>query len=142
MTDLQLAAPKPLLPEILMTLFFRLVALGCLWYGLRLWGELIGYSDGGTLRFDLLSADVKAAKATLAVIYPVAAIGLWLRGAWGPVIWTVAAGLEIAMHQFFPEIFGADRVIVAAITVTVAIYLLLRLAIVLMKPSRPARPHG
>jgi hypothetical protein len=142
MTDLPLTAQKLFLPRLLMTLFLRVVALGCLWYGLHLWGGLIGYTGNGAFRFDLLSADMKAANATLAVLYPVAAIGLWLRGAWGPVIWTAAAALEIAMHQMFSGTFGEDRIKIVAIVLTVVIYLALRLAIVLRKHATPSATRG
>jgi hypothetical protein len=136
MTDMPLTPKKLFLPYLLMTLFLRAVALGCLWYGLRLWGDMIGYTSGGTLRFDLLSTDMKAANAALGVLYPVAAIGLWLRGAWGPVIWTAAAAMEIAMHQVLPETFGFDKVKISAIALTALIYIVLRLLIVFTKPSR------
>src|SRR3954468_6952566 len=142
MTDLPLPTRKIFLPDLLMTLFLRIVALGCLWYGLRLWGQLIGYTDGGALRFDLLPADLEAANATLAVLYPVAAIGLWLRGAWGPVIWTAAAILEITMHEILIDTFGGDPVKVMAIAMTAAVYLALRLAILFLKPARTSISNG
>ena len=136
MTDLLLTPRKLFLPHLLMTLFLRVVALGCLWYGLKLWSDLIGYGDGGRLRFDLLATDMKAANATLAVLYPVAAIGLWLRGAWGPVIWTAAAALEITMHQILPQTFGFDQIKVAAIALTAVIYIVLRLVILFLRTPR------
>jgi hypothetical protein len=136
MTDLPMNPPKLFLPQVLMTLFLRLVALGCLWFALHLWGGLVGYTANGTLRFDLLGTDMQAANATLAVLYPVAAIGLWLRGAWGPVIWSAAAAMELAMHQGFPQTFGNDPVKVMIIALTVLFYLILRLAVVLLKPAK------
>lgn len=142
MTELPLTPPKLFVPDLLMTLFLRLVALGCLWYGFRLWGDLIGYTSHGAMRFDLLGTDLKAANATLAVLYPVAAIGLWLRGAWGPVIWTAASVLEITMHQVFPETFGFDPLRTAIIAVIALAYLLLRLAIVFLRPSRRTAARG
>ncbi len=142
MTDLPLPPPKIFLPDLLMTLFLRLVALGCLWYGLQLWGQLIGYTNNGALRFDLLGADLKAANATLALLYPVAAIGLWLRGAWGPVIWSAAAAMEIAMHQILIDTFGGDPVKLAAIAVTALVYLILRLVIAFRKPSKTSVQNG
>jgi hypothetical protein len=142
MTDLPLATRKIFLPDLLMTLFLRLVALGCLWYGLRLWGQMIGYTDGGALRFDLLPTDLKAANATLAVLYPVAAIGLWLRGAWGPVIWTAAAAMEITLHEILIDTFGGDPVKLMAIAMTALVYLVLRLMIVFLKPARTAVQNG
>ncbi len=48
---------------------------------------------------------------TLAVTYPVAALGLWLLVSWGPVIWVVAASAEIVMFGFYPAIFGQKPLI-------------------------------
>lgn len=142
MTDLSLPKQKLFLPDLLMTLFLRIVALGCLWYGLQLWGDLIGYSDGGRLRFDLLPTDIKAANATLAVLYPVAAVGLWLKGTWGPVIWTAAAAMEFAMHQIFPETFGLEPLKIVAIAMTAVLFIALKLVIFLLKPAPSVARHG
>lgn len=130
------------LPSLLMLLLMRIVAVGCLWYGLKIWGEIIGYSEGGALRFDLLTTDVKAAKATLAVLYPVAAVGLWLRGPWGPVIWGVMAAMELFMHQYHADIFGAEPVKMVAIAVTAVLYLVLRILIVLTRPVKSPAGQG
>ena len=65
------------------------------------------------------------AATALAVIYPVAALGLWLLVSWGPVIWVVAAGAEIVMFKVYPQIFGAKPLIVilhAAVAVTFVLF--------------------
>jgi hypothetical protein len=142
MTDLPITVPKPILAELLMTLFLRAVALACLLYAVRIWGELTGYSQGGRMRFDLLGSDMMAVKASLAVLYPVAAVGLWLKGAWGPVIWSAASGLELVMYQGFPQIFGAHPMKVATIALMVFAYMILRLCIILMKPSKTPGQAG
>ena len=87
-------------------LFMRLVALSCLVAGLQYWGRLIGLSDGGMSRFDLIPYYWQLASAALAVLLPVAAVGLWMQVSWGPVIWVVAAGSEIVMHKGFPLWYG------------------------------------
>lgn len=142
MTDIVPPRQQLFLPGLLMTLFLRLVALGCLWYAFILWGDLIGYGSHGARRFDLLATDLKAANATLAVLYPVAAVGLWLRGTWGPVIWTAASALEIATHQVWPEIFGRDDLKAVAIGVTALVYIALRLAILFRRPLVAPAEHG
>ena len=70
--------PKPSLTEILFGVFLRLVAASCIWFALNYWAMLIGFSHGGAGRFDLLSPEWRAAATALAVVYPVAALGLWL----------------------------------------------------------------
>jgi hypothetical protein len=123
------------LPELLMTILLRLVAVACLWFALNIWSDLIGYGSKGILRFDLLSPDMQAASASLAVLYPVAAIGLWLKGSWGPLIWTLAAAVEIARHESFPGIYGTSTQTLLMMAATVALYAALRLTIWLRKPD-------
>lgn len=142
MTDLPMTTPKPTLPEILMTVLVRVVALGCLAFGIRIWGELIGYSAHGTLRFDLLDPDIMAVKASLAVLYLVAAVGLWLKGTWGPVIWSVAAILEVATHQLLPETFGTSTLKSTTIALTVLVYMILRLVIIFTRTQKTQGQQG
>lgn len=124
------------LPELLMTIFLRMVAAACLYFAFKIWSDLIGYGSGGALRIDLLDTDQQAAVATLAALYPVAAIGLWLRGSWGPVVWTVAAIVEIARHESLPGSFESATSALLMIGSTALLYLLLRLTLWLKKPPK------
>ena len=126
------------LPELLMTILLRLVAAACLWFALNLWSDLIGYGSNGILRFDLLDTDMKAAAASLAVLYPVAAVGLWLKGSWGPVIWTLAAFVEIARQESFSGLLGTAAPTLPMIASTALLYMALRVTIWLKKPSEKA----
>ena len=110
-------------------LFVRLVAVSCLIAGLQYWARLIGYSDGGLSRFDLLPHYWQFASAALSVLLPVAAVGLWMQVSWGPVIWAVAAGSEIIMHKGFPLWYGARPVLVTAHILVAAIYIGFRIAL-------------
>lgn len=75
--------PKNTLTDILFVLFLRLIAIACFWLGLQYWAMLVGYSLDGHARFDLLALPWKVAGAGLAVVFPVAALGLWLTVSWG-----------------------------------------------------------
>lgn len=121
--------PRPSLTETLFALFLRLVAVGCLWYGLQYWSMLTGFGFSGKGRFDLLPAAWKATSTALAVLFPVAAVGLWLLVSWGPVIWLIAAATEIAMHELYPSIFGANRLVVFTHLAAAFVFLLFRAAL-------------
>jgi len=112
MTDDSSTLPKRTLSDLLFVLFLRLIAISCLWFGLQYWGMLVGYSLGGHGRFDLLDLPWRVAAAALAVVFPVAALGLWLTVSWGPVIWVFAAGGQMLMYGVWPEIFGHNPLIV------------------------------
>ena len=65
------------LPDLLMTIFVRMVAIACLWFALMIWADLIGYSRGGAMRFDLISSDMKAAvpRSPFSIRWPPSASG-------------------------------------------------------------------
>ncbi|PWW03416.1 hypothetical protein DFR52_10196 [Hoeflea marina] len=109
-------------------LFMRLVAVGCVISGLHYWSLLIGYADGGAGRFDLVAVHWQVPSVALAVLMPVAAVGLWMEVSWGAVIWVVAAGAEVLMHGWLTGWYG-ERQMLVGMHLTVALtYAALRLA--------------
>ena len=125
--------PRPSLTEMLFTLFLRLAAIGSLWFALQYWAMLTGFSFSGQGRFDLLPPAWKAAYTALAVLFPVAAVGLWLLVSWGPVIWLVAAATEVAMHEVYPSIFGIDRMLVLLHIAIAVLFILFRIALFIQR---------
>ncbi|ACS55555.1 conserved hypothetical protein [Rhizobium leguminosarum bv. trifolii WSM1325] len=125
--------PKRTLADILFILFLRLVAVSCFWFGLQYWAMLVGYSLVGAGRFDLLSLPWKVASTSLAVLFPVASLGLWLTVSWGPVIWVLAAGGQILMYGLLPDIFGPNQLIILLHVIVAVVYLIFRLLLWLEK---------
>lgn len=121
--------PRPSLTETLFMLFLRMVAVCSLWFALQYWAMLTGFSFNGQGRFDLLPPAWKAASTALAVLFPVAAVGLWLLVSWGPVIWLIAAATEIAMHEVYPSIFGINRLLVITHIAIAVLFVLFRIAL-------------
>nr|WP_318911340.1 DUF6163 family protein [Shinella zoogloeoides] len=130
--------PRPSLTETLFALFLRLVAVASLWFALQYWAMLTGFSLDGRGRFDLLPPAWKAASTALAVLFPVAAVGLWLLVSWGPVIWLIAAATEITMHEVYPSIFGINRLLVIMHVAVAVMFLLFRVALFIQR-RRQAR---
>lgn len=122
-------APKRSLTEVLFVVFLRLVAVACLWFALQYWAMLVGYSLGGRARFDLLDLPWKVAGSSLAVIFPVAALGLWMAVSWGPVIWALGAGAQILMYWLWSDIFGYNRLAITMHLLVATVYLVFRLAL-------------
>ena len=109
--------------------FLRIVAVLCLASGLRYWALLSGVMGESLWRFDLMPGYWQVASSALAVLLPVAAVGLWMPASWGAVIWFVAAAGETAMYLGFPHLFG-EKPIISIMHLTVAvIYLGFRLAL-------------
>ena len=82
----------------------RAFALAMFVVGVGYWMRLVGFEPGS--RFDLMPVWWRMAAPTLAVLYPVAGIGLWLIAGWGAVIWVLIALVEGVMHLGFPQLFG------------------------------------
>ena len=118
--------PRRTLIQILFVIFLRMVALSCFWFGLQYWAMLVGYSLNGQGRFDLLVLPWKVAGASLAVIFPVAALGLWLAVSWGPVIWVLAAGIQVLMYLVWPNIFGYSALVAPMHAAVVLVYMIFR----------------
>jgi len=119
--------------DSLHTLFLRAVSLGALASTSIYWGRLIGYLGDGDFRFDTLPIHWQFAMASLAVLFPVAALGVWLEAAWGGVIWCLAAIVEIVMYRFFPELFGAQPMVITLYAAVAVVWVCFRLAVFLRK---------
>ncbi|MEM9108115.1 MAG: DUF6163 family protein [Pseudomonadota bacterium] len=124
--------PRPSRVELAFDIFHRIVSILCLIAGLRYWSLLIGIGEGGAWRFDLLPVHWKIVAASLAVLWPVAGIGLWMIVSWGPVVWLVAAMTELVMHGIFPELYGYDWMKVGILTAIAILYGFFRLVLYLI----------
>ena len=122
---------RPTAAELAFASFLRVVAVYCLFFGILYWIRLIGFYPGPLWRFDLMPAEWQVAAAALAVLFPFAAIGLWMLASWGPVIWFLCAGIEGTMYVGFPALFGQRYPIVVAHLLVALIYIALRLVIYL-----------
>jgi hypothetical protein len=81
------------------------------------------------------------ATATLAVFFPVAAIGLWMLSSWGPVIWFICAATEAIMYGGLPERFGRlDPVLVVHLAVAL-VYTGFRITLFLQRRRAALTAH-
>lgn len=136
MSDLDLrqqGAPHQTTIELAFEIFQRVIAIFCLIAGVRYWALLIGISELGAWRFDLLPVHWKIAAASLAVLWPVAGIGLWMIVSWGPVIWLVAAATEVVMHAGFSELYGSRWLLVSSHGLVAFIYGVFRIGMYFSK---------
>ncbi|WP_306118604.1 MULTISPECIES: DUF6163 family protein [unclassified Roseitalea] len=85
--------------------FLRVMAIVALGSALLYWAQLTGIYGEPDLRFDRLSPHGRVLFATLAVLMPAAALGLWLVARWGVVIWVMGLVAEIAAYGIWVEQF-------------------------------------
>jgi hypothetical protein len=123
------SAPKRTLTEILFVLFLRMIAITCFWFGLQYWAMLVGYSLEGRARFDLLHLPWRVAAPALAVLFPVASLGLWLAVPWGAVLWVIAATIQILMYVVWSDLFGHNRLVPLLHLLVASLYAVFRLSL-------------
>lgn len=112
--------------------FPRVIAIFLLLFAVQYWTRLTGFRAGPEFRFDTMSDHWRVASASLAVLFPVAALGLWGRFSWGFVVWLLAAGGETVMHVWLTELYGRADFTVGFHLVTFVIFVVLRVAARLM----------
>ncbi|EJF85980.1 DUF6163 family protein [Candidatus Bartonella washoeensis] len=81
--------------SLIYSCYLRFLALICLGLGVFYWMRLVGVFPGVLWRFDLMPWQWQFLSITLAIIYPIALIGLWMYSLWGIVLWSIAAFTEI-----------------------------------------------
>ncbi|WP_455474797.1 DUF6163 family protein [Bartonella sp. B30(2025)] len=74
--------------------YLRFLALICLSLSILYWLRLVGVFSGVLWRFDLMPWQWQFLSGTLAVVYPIALLGLWMYSPWGIVLWCIAALTE------------------------------------------------
>jgi len=120
-----LIRPSPY--ESALELLQRTVALACLVEGIGYWVRLLGFFDGPAWRFDLMPYYWQVAAVPLAVLFPFAAVGLWMLASWGPVVWFICAAAEIVMYGFFPELYGQHYLVLVLHLAVALCYTALRI---------------
>jgi Family of unknown function (DUF6163) len=93
-------------------IYGRVISVVLMLFGLREWAVIMGVAASFGGPFETMTVAWKMATMYLAVVNLVAAVGLWMRVAWGNVLWVCAAGSEIAFHTVFIETYGSDYTIV------------------------------
>lgn len=113
--------------------FQRSIALFCLFQGISYWVRLLGFFEGAAWRFDLMPMHWQLAAVPLAVLFPFAAVGLWMLTSWGTVIWLLCAATEIAMYGVFWELYGWRPGLVFLHAILIACYGGLQFALYVQK---------
>lgn len=122
-----------------MDIYGRVISVVLMLFGLREWAVIIGVASSLGGDFETMNFAWKMATMYLAVIDLVAAVGLWMRVAWGNVLWLCAAASEIAFHTVFMETYGSDYPAVVFHLVAICGYAVL---VVLSRKDQKSWPFG
>ena len=107
------------LPQVI-EVYARALAVVMMILGLRQWAIILGVTAGKGGMFEVMSTPWQLSTMHLAVVDLVASVGLWMRAAWGNVLWIYAALSEIALHTLFAGTFRNNVLIVAFHLITIS----------------------
>lgn len=91
--------------ELFYYAYLSIISIVCLCVGAFYWLRLVGIFPGNFWRFDLMSQQWQLLCCSLAVLYPVSAIGLWMHSRWGVILWLVASITESISLTLYHQIF-------------------------------------
>jgi hypothetical protein len=103
--------------------FMRLAALVWLIKGLLWWSEIIGFGPG--LPFEERRLVGKAIAVGFAITDIIAAVGLWLVGLWGALIWLLSMLASAILSIAYPDVLPATLWGHAILLANAGIYLAL-----------------
>lgn len=99
--------------------FLRAMAVLWLFASVVVWAEIVGAigagptgDEGATIADAGTPERLRA--GLFAIMYPVAAVGLWLGASWGVVIFVLSILAQIAIAVAFSATFGIDPLMIAA----------------------------
>lgn len=118
-----------------LVLFLRVMAGLSLLKGLFHWAQVTGIIVGPDGGFEFQTTAWQAATIYFSVIDLVAAVGLWLAAAWGPVVWLTATISMAAVEVLFPDVYGGHLAVVLIQTALLLGYLFLALMAAREQPS-------
>lgn len=111
---------------VMVEVYVRALAVVMMLLGLRQWAMILGVITTKAGPFELISTPWQLATMHFAVVDLVASVGLWMRAAWGNVLWIYAAVSEIALHTVFIGTFRNNPLVVAFHLVTISGFVVLQ----------------
>jgi hypothetical protein len=129
------AVERPSRYPLILDIFARLLSVAMMLLGLRQWAIILGVMASAGGPFEQMTVGWQVMTMHFAVVDLVAAVGLWMRVAWGDVVWLYAALSEIVIHTVFAETFGIDAGLIAFHSLTIIA------GVTLTVLARRAAPH-
>lgn len=129
-------AVRRTLIETLFTVFMRMTAIACFYFGLRYWDLVLGVTSGSLIRFDVMTVPWRTMTTVLAVAYPITALGLWMGSAWGAVLWVAVAIGEVLAHTLWVQLYGPDDMLIVMDVSIACLYVAFRIGLYLERRGR------
>ncbi|MEP1206005.1 MAG: DUF6163 family protein [Rhizobiaceae bacterium] len=113
-------------------LFLRLLAAIFFAGAIYVWMRAIGFWEGPDNRFDTMGLPLQIYTAVMAVMLPVASVGLWTTLPWGRVIWFFAIAFQSVSLLRFPFLFQEPFYVLIFHLSCLAIYVIFQLLLLLI----------
>ncbi|NKB52000.1 MAG: hypothetical protein GKR97_07220 [Rhizobiaceae bacterium] len=113
--------------DFMFRLFLRCLAVIFFAAAIFTWLCAIGYWEGTNYRFDTMGLALKIYTAVMAVMLPVACVGLWTTLSWGRVIWFFAVAFQSVSLIRFPDLFQYPGLVLLFHLSCLAIYVIFQL---------------
>ncbi len=114
--------------DLVLIIFQRLIALVLIGLTLLFWLRLVGFWPGEGMRFDLMATPLRIYTVLLAVIFPIASVGMWTTLPWGRVFWFMAALIQITAYFLFRGQIDVAPLELVFHMSAIALYLVLAIA--------------
>ena len=112
----QILVPDPLgkerTSEQMLAFVLRALAASCILFGIRHWAPILGFGVESSELIYNISQPRQYLHVSMAVLFFVTMVGLWLMMAWGLVVWVLIIFTEILLHSWFYEVFGAQPLLI------------------------------
>ena len=118
--------------DFLFKLFLRLLAIVFFAGAIYTWMRAIGYWEGADYRFDTMGLELKIYSAVMAVMLPVACVGLWTTLPWGRVIWFFAIAFQSVSLLRFPGLFEHPSLVLVFHLSCLALYVVFQLLLLII----------
>ena len=109
--------------NLLFILYVRTLALVFFVGALYIWAKLVGVWPGAENRYDTMSPMLKIYCTVLAVVLPVASVGMWTTLAWGRAIWFMLIGFQVVSALRFLDVVDYAAVILVFHAVSLSVYM-------------------
>lgn len=115
-------APSARKWNLVLIWFMRVLAIVWIMKGLSAWAVILGIWTPSGL-FEARSTGYQATVIYFALIDLIAAIGLWMAGTWGGVMWLLAVMSHLILAAFFPNVIAGGLMTVLLFIALIGVYL-------------------
>ncbi|MDD9909774.1 MAG: DUF6163 family protein [Ahrensia sp.] len=119
--------PTEIWARFAFSVFLRLLSVVFLVLTLMVWASAVGYLDNSLTRFDTMPTQTRIYVAVLAVLNPVACVGLWATLSWGRTVWLIASAFQLGFVLTDPSVTQYPDALVAFHLSCLTIYVAMRL---------------